>query len=211
MAAPEAERALFERPAEFRKMKVRLGDAFTIHGASYVRPPIQPIPLDRAFKTDDMFTWRGREFACLDTRGNSPAACRTCSKQGGGWLAFSGDVMLDGAKMHTWFDTEWDYGFAAGIHALRQIAWPGWRATDSELLLPVARPGRAPTADRSLRTISRKLEHLEKLYVRGYDVEARLASPTRTRYPGRPSCRTSGRSRPTCSSSSGRTSGPTSD
>jgi hypothetical protein len=25
-------------------MNVRLNDAFTIHGTSYVRPPIQPIP-----------------------------------------------------------------------------------------------------------------------------------------------------------------------
>jgi hypothetical protein len=39
---------------------------------------------------------------------------------GGRKLAFSGDLMLEGAKMHTWFDTEWDYGFAAGIKALRQ-------------------------------------------------------------------------------------------
>ena len=35
-----------------------------------------------------------------------------------GWLAFSGDVMLAGGRMHNWFDTEWDYGFAAGLYAL---------------------------------------------------------------------------------------------
>ena len=49
VAAPEAERALFERPADFRKMDVNLGDPFTIHGASYVRPLVQAIPLDCAF------------------------------------------------------------------------------------------------------------------------------------------------------------------
>ena len=34
VAGPEVERALFESPAEFRKMEASLGDAFTIHGAS---------------------------------------------------------------------------------------------------------------------------------------------------------------------------------
>src|ERR1035441_489238 len=55
VAGPEAERALFESPAEFRKMEVTLGDKYTIHGASYVRPPIQAIGLDRGFKTNDTF------------------------------------------------------------------------------------------------------------------------------------------------------------
>ncbi len=146
VAAPEAERALFERPLDFRKMNVSLGDAFTIHGASFVRPPIQPIPLDRTFTTNDTFVWHGREFACIGTRGSSPGGMtyllrssrgdEALEKAGNGrqrekkdqslvtsaatnWIAFSGDVMLDDAKMHTWFDTEWDYGFAAGIRALR--------------------------------------------------------------------------------------------
>ena len=117
VAAPEAERALFERPLDFRKMNVSLRDAFTIHGSSFVRPPIQPIPLDRTFATNDTFVWRRREFACLDTRGTSPGGMTYRLGENGRALVFSGDVMLDGAKMHTWFDTEWDYGFAAGIQA----------------------------------------------------------------------------------------------
>src|SRR5437867_2302301 len=50
VAAPEAERAFFERPLDFRRINVSLGDPFTIHGTSYLRPPIQPIALDRTFK-----------------------------------------------------------------------------------------------------------------------------------------------------------------
>jgi glyoxylase-like metal-dependent hydrolase (beta-lactamase superfamily II) len=119
VGVPEAERELFEKPVSFRKMEVRLGDKFTIHGTSYVRPPIQPIAVDHAFKTNDTFTWRGYEFTCHDTRGNSPGGMTYLLKHDGSTIAFSGDVMLDGAKMHTWFDTEWDYGFAAGIKALR--------------------------------------------------------------------------------------------
>jgi len=118
IAGPEVERELLEHPTAFRKMNVSLGDPFTIHGASYVRPPIQPIGLDRAFKTNDVFEWRGYQLQCMDTRGNSPGSLTYLLKQNGRMLAFSGDLMLEGAKMHTWFDTEWDYGFAAGIVAM---------------------------------------------------------------------------------------------
>ena len=72
VAAPETERALFEKPADFRKLNVSLGDAFTIHGSSYVRPPIEPVPLDRTLRSGDVFAWRGHQLRCLDTPGNSP-------------------------------------------------------------------------------------------------------------------------------------------
>ena len=169
VAAPEAERALFESPLDFRKMNVNLGDAFTIHGASFVRPPIQAIPLDRTFATHDTFTWRGREFACVDTRGSSPGGMTYRLRENGLVLAFSGDVMLDGARMHTWFDTEWDYGFAVGIQALRKsVAW----LTESDIawLLPSHGPAaRAPL--KQLHQYAAKLERLEKVYLRGYDPE----------------------------------------
>ncbi len=209
VAAPDVERALFERPLDFRKMNVNLGDAFTIHGASYVRPPIQAIPLDRSFKTNDTFVWRGHEFACMDTRGSSPGGMtylfsvpdrsvhadlasgissdarlptatapsrlkRPAHRAPGLYpssrkLAFSGDVMLDGSKMHTWFDTEWDYGFAAGIRALRQSV-ARLAASEIAWLLPShGPPVRAPRTQ--LRQYANKLERLEKVYMRGYDPE----------------------------------------
>lgn len=169
-AAPEAERALFEQPVSFRKMKVRLSDAFTIHGASYVRPSIRTIPLERTFKDKDVFEWRGHEFLCVDTRGNSPGGMSYLLNQGGRWLAFSGDVMLDGAKMHTWFDTEWDYGFAAGIQALRKsVARLG--DYDFAWLLPSHGPA-VRHSKPQLGQYGEKLARLEKLYVRGYGAEA---------------------------------------
>ncbi len=168
-AAPDAERALFERPLDFRKMNVCLGDAFTIHGSSYVRPPILPIPLNRTFQTNDTFSWRRHEFLCLDTPGNSPGGMTYLLRRGDRTLAFSGDVMLDGAKMHTWFDTEWDYGFAAGIKALRESVLR-LSARGPDRLLPghgnIIRNPRT-----QLRQYADKLERLEKLYVRGYDPE----------------------------------------
>ena len=169
LAGPEGERALFEHPADFRKMNVRLGDAFTIHGSSYVRPPIQPIPLDRAFKSSETFRWHELNLSCLSTPGNSPAAMTYQLQLGGRRLAFSGDVMLDGATMHTWFDTEWDYGFAAGIQALRKSAASLIDADPAWLLPSHGRIVRDPK--RQLGEYERKLARLEKLYVRGYGVE----------------------------------------
>lgn len=169
IAAPELERALFEQPATFRKMNVSLGDKFTIHGSSYVRPPTQPIPLNRALKTNDIFTWHGREFLCLDTRGNSPGALSYLLKYDGRLVAFSGDLMFDGAKMHTWFDTEWDYGFAAGIKALRQSVERLSAAPPAVLLPSHGKAIRNP--QKQLREYADKLATLEKLYMRGYDPE----------------------------------------
>lgn len=192
VAAPAAERALFERPLDFRKMNVSLGDAFTIHGASFVRPPMQPIPLDRAFGTNDTLAWRGHEIVCLDTRGSSPGGMTYLLVSSRGneahsstgaessqslltsaatrSIAFSGDVMLDGGKMHTWFDTEWDYGFAAGIKALRRSV-ARLAELDITRLLPSHGPSvRAPAGQ--LRKFAGELDGLEKLYIRGYGPEA---------------------------------------
>lgn len=169
VAAPEVERDLFERPKDFRKMDVSLGDPFTMHGSSYVRPPIEPIPSDRSFKTNDTFNWRGHEFVCLDTRGNSPGSMTYLLRRGGQMLAFSGDTMLDGAKMHTWYDTEWDYGFAAGIRALKQSVTNLAERQPDWLLPSHGKPIRTPQSQ--LHKYAGKLEHLEKLYLRGYDPE----------------------------------------
>jgi len=171
IAVPEAERAFFERPAEFRKMRPTLGDPFSVYGASFVRPPIEPVRVDRTFQKMDQFSWRGHEFWCVDTRGNSPGGMSYLlrrGREGQDWLAFSGDVMLDGARMHTWFDTEWDYGFAKGIYALHNSAalLESFRPT---LLLPSHGPTiRNPAAQ--LREYQGKLRELERHYLRGYEV-----------------------------------------
>jgi glyoxylase-like metal-dependent hydrolase (beta-lactamase superfamily II) len=174
VGAPAAERALFERPADFRKMNVLLGDAFTVHGASDVRPPIQPIPLDRTFTTNEIFRWRGHELLCLGTPGNSPGGMTYLLEHAGRTLAFSGDVMLDGARMHTWFDTEWDYGFGAGLRALRQSVAHLVRQAPDALL-----PSHGPIVGRPEAQWTRyekKLATLERLHLRGYGVEGASAA-----------------------------------
>ncbi len=107
VACSEIERPLFENPTAWRKMKPTLNDQFSVYGSSYVRPPVTPIKIDRTFKSMDDFSWRGREFWCLDTRGNSPGGMSFVLREGERWLAFCGDVMVDGARMHNYFDHEW--------------------------------------------------------------------------------------------------------
>jgi glyoxylase-like metal-dependent hydrolase (beta-lactamase superfamily II) len=181
-AAPEAERELFEQPLNFRKLHVSLSDRFTVYGASYVRPPIQPIPLARAFRTNDTFTWRGYEFRCVATPGNSPGSMTYLLRQGGQGLAFSGDLMLAGGRLHTWHDSEWDYGFGAGIRALRDSA-ARLEALGPALMLPAHGP-LIPQPAPPLRAYQETLQRFEKLYLRGYDVGAadahqdKISTPT---------------------------------
>lgn len=179
VAGPEAERELFENPAKFRKMNVRLSDPYTIHGSSYVRPPVQPVKLDRAFQRMDTFAWRGREFWYTDTRGAGPGAISYMLKDRGRWLAFTGDLMMDGAKMHTWFDAEWDYGFAAGVHALTNSAGQIERY-DPAWLLP-SQGAAVKDGAKQLAEYQEKLRGLEKLLLRGYDVHT-FSSATQDKF-----------------------------
>jgi glyoxylase-like metal-dependent hydrolase (beta-lactamase superfamily II) len=168
IAVPAAEKALFENPASFRKMAPTLNDAFSVYGASYVRPPVQPIKVTRTFARMDDFTWRGHEFYCVHTGGNSPGHMTYLLRLEEKWIAFSGDVMLEGGRMHNWFDTEWDYGFAKGLYELgnsaAQIA-----GYDPALLLP-SHGGVIPEARQPLLDYVTKLRRLAAFYLRGYDL-----------------------------------------
>ncbi len=183
VGGPEAERMLFEHPESFRKMKPSLSDPFTVHSASYVRPPIQPIHLDRGFGRTDTFTWHGRLLRCEETKGNSPGGMSYLWENQGRWLAFSGDVMRSDARMNTYFDTEWDYSFGAGIYALHDAA--AWLAGyDPRLLLPAHGPP-VPNAKAPLELYQRKLEKLEQMVLRGYSIsrfagsdQDRVSKPT---------------------------------
>lgn len=183
VGGPEAERALFESPQNFRSMKPTLGDAHSVYGSSYARPPITPVKLHRGFATMDSFTWRGREIWCLDTRGNSPGSMSYLLKIDGRWIAFSGDLMLAGSRMHNWFDSEWDYGLGKGIYALHNSA-AQLEDFEPALLCPshgpvIRQPGE------QLRQYQLKLRELERHYLRGYELsrfagadQDRVSQPT---------------------------------
>ena len=169
IAVPEAERNFFENPDNFLKMRASLNDPFSVYGASYIRPPINPIRVDKTFSRMDFFTWRGIEIRCADTRGNSPGSMSYFIDSGKGWIAVTGDVMMDGERMHTWFDTEWDYGYASGIYVLHNsVAF----IEDYHPVLMLPSHGAViKDASRSLPEYRRKLKTLAGLTVRGYDMK----------------------------------------
>lgn len=178
IAAPKDEQALFETPLQFRKWRPTLGDQYTVHGASYVRPPAAPIKLDRLLAAGETFTWRGHEIVCVGTPGHSPGGmCYVLRKKGpaaegtatgGRSCAFVGGIVHDGAKLSNWYDTEWDYGFAKGLDALIDSV-----NKLSELNLAWAFPAQGPSlagAAEQLRAYHAKLVAFRPDYLRGYPV-----------------------------------------
>lgn len=183
VAVPEVEKALFETPLNFRKMAPALSDAFTVHGASYVRPGITPIKVDKTFAKMDDFTWQGIELWCVETAGNSPGSLSYITKKEGEWIAFTGDVMLQGSKLHTWFDTEWDYGFSKGIYALYNSLGQLEGYPLKKML-----PSHGPIIENplpQLQALRNTLREFNKLYLRGWEVSTfagadqdRVSQPT---------------------------------
>lgn len=183
VAVPEVEKALFETPLNFRKMAPALSDAFTVHGASYVRPGITPIKVDKTFAKMDDFTWQGIELWCVETAGNSPGSLSFITKKEGEWIAFTGDLMLQGSKLHTWFDSEWDYGFSKGIYALYNSLGQLEGYPLKKML-----PSHGPIIENplpQLQTLRNTLREFNKLYLRGWEVSTfagadqdRVSQPT---------------------------------
>ena len=183
VAVPEVEKALFETPMNFRKMAPALSDAFTVHGASYVRPGITPIKADKTFAKMDDFTWQGIELWCVETAGNSPGSLSYITKKEGEWIAFTGDVMLQGSKLHTWFDSEWDYGFSKGIYALYNSLGQLEGYPLKKML-----PSHGPIIENplpQLQALRNTLREFNKLYLRGWEVSTfagadqdRVSQPT---------------------------------
>ncbi len=168
IGVPEKERALFEPPADFCKWKPSLGDQFTVYGSRYARPPVEPLTVHRTFNVTDTFTWHGREFWCLDTPGNSSGSMSYAIKTERGWFIFSGDVMLSGGRMHNWFDTEWDYGFASGLYAL--IGSVALLENFEPVLLLPSHGALVPKARTELHAYQQKLRILARRYLRGYKI-----------------------------------------
>jgi glyoxylase-like metal-dependent hydrolase (beta-lactamase superfamily II) len=170
IAAPKEEQALFETPREFRKWRPKLSDPYTVHGASYVRPPADPIKIDRLLGDGETFEWRGRKITCLATPGHSPAGMTYLLESGGRKCVFSGGLMHNGAKFTNWYDTEWDYGFAKGLDTLTASVEKIAALKPTEAFSaqgPVIRDAAA-----QFKTFHEKLTAFRPDYIRGYPVQS---------------------------------------
>jgi glyoxylase-like metal-dependent hydrolase (beta-lactamase superfamily II) len=175
VAAPKAEQELLETPTAFRKWNPRLGDKYSVHGSSYVRPPAQPVKVERWLAADEVFEWHGRQIQCLSTPGHSPGGMTYILEGGHQTFAFTGGVMHDGAKMTNWFDTEWDYGFAKGLDALTASA-----ANLATQDIQTAFPSQGPVirdAAKQFKSFHDKLTDFRPDYIRGYPVNNSKRGP----------------------------------
>jgi glyoxylase-like metal-dependent hydrolase (beta-lactamase superfamily II) len=168
VAVPEGELDLFEKPTQFRKWFPTLGDVFSVYGASYVRPPRRAVKVDRALEPGERFAWHGYELECLNTPGHSPASMTYLLRHNGSTALFTGGTIHDGAKMTTWFDTEWDYGFGKGLDTLLKSV---------EMLMEkqpdLALPSQGPpilNPQTQLKNYHEKLTAFREDYLRGYPV-----------------------------------------
>ncbi|MEM7478003.1 MAG: MBL fold metallo-hydrolase [Planctomycetota bacterium] len=168
VAAPQAEKTLFENPTQFRKWNAKLSDQYSVHGASYVRPSRIPVPLDRVLKPSEEFVWKGIDFECMNTPGHSPAGMSYKVRVSGKQVALIGGLMHDGAKMSNWFDTEWDYGFAKGLDVLMDSV-DSLRNQEFDLILCSHGPAIFNPKEQ-FNSYYQKLVHFRKRYVRGYPV-----------------------------------------
>lgn len=168
VSIPDAERELFESPTTFRKWNPRLGDKYSVYGASYVRPPRLPIAFHSTFKDGDTFQWHGYTLRCLATPGHSPGGMTFFVTANNRTIAFTGGLIHDGAKMTNWFDTEWDYGFGKGIDVLTESVA---KLLDEkpDYILPSQGPVIRDAQDQ-LRRYGKKLTKFREGYVRGYPV-----------------------------------------
>jgi glyoxylase-like metal-dependent hydrolase (beta-lactamase superfamily II) len=168
VATSEIEKEILEAPLSFRKWHPRLGDKYSVHGSSYVRPPQAPLKIDRVLADGEVFTWNGFDITSVNTPGHSPGGLSFVLKREGSTLAFTGGVMHDGTKMTNWFDTEWDYGFAKGLDALtasvQKLATLG---------IAMAFPSQGPVirdAAAQFAAYEKKLADFRPDYIRGYPV-----------------------------------------
>jgi glyoxylase-like metal-dependent hydrolase (beta-lactamase superfamily II) len=168
IACHSAEKPLLTQPLSYRAIKPALGDPFTVHGASYVRPLPAPVRVDHTFSKMDSFIWQGITFWCIETVGNSPGHMAYYAIIDGQTCLFGGDVMTGTGKMPNWFDSECDYGFGAGLFAL---------AASAQLLATFNAdwlfPGQGDVISKpqaALASYSKQIRHLGNTTLRGWDV-----------------------------------------
>ena len=168
VATPVGERELFENPQKFRKWFPKLGDQYSVYGASYARPSQYSIRVNKALADEEVFEWRSWKIRCLSTPGHSPGGMCFLIERDGNVAVISGGLMHDGAKLTNWFDSEWDYGFGKGLSALISSV-EKLRELRMDLMLPAHGPVIADPIEQ-LESFQKKLVAFRPQYLRGYQV-----------------------------------------
>ena len=119
LAVPAAERTFFEGVERYWQRP----EQFACVGAPYCRPLRESVKVDHAIADSENFRWRGFDLQCFSAPGHSRGAMYFVCEIAGTRVAFAGDNALARAKLHNYYDSEWDYGYCEGhIMLLRSIA-----------------------------------------------------------------------------------------
>lgn len=159
-AVPAGEAPLFRDPAGlWDDIEVT-----TVYGTPHVRPPRQALLPDRELHDLETFTWGPYEIGVYATPGNTRGAATYRVRVGKAWFLFSGDVVLAGGKLHTFYDSEWDYGFGTGFQALL-----GSLARLNSLLPATVCPAHGPVPSRPGAEIKRLFYRLSRFLRETYE------------------------------------------
>ncbi|MGD8238503.1 MAG: MBL fold metallo-hydrolase, partial [Armatimonadota bacterium] len=151
LAVPARESSFFSRVDEYWQHP----EHFSVVGAPYCRPLREPVPVDLTMRDGENFRWRGLDLQAFAGPGHSPGAMYYLCQVDGRTLALCGDSALAGAKLHTYYDSEWDYGYAEGlITLLRTLA--RLHGEHPDVLCP-SHGDISRDAERDLRLLRRRL------------------------------------------------------
>jgi glyoxylase-like metal-dependent hydrolase (beta-lactamase superfamily II) len=178
VAAPAMEADLFSDPASYFRQSGR----YCVEGAPYARPPRDPIPVDLPLQDGDALDWGPFRLFCDHAPGHSPGMMVYRAEVAGRRVAFCGDLLRDDGRLDSFYDSEWDYGFGAGLNALlrsvRLLA-----EAKPELLLPSHGASPLDRATARLREMANRLSDFMPLYLRDWDMEENVFQSRRASEP----------------------------
>ncbi|MBW3623298.1 MAG: MBL fold metallo-hydrolase [Armatimonadetes bacterium] len=178
VGVPAQEADLFTDPAGYFRQFKRCA----VEGAPYARPPRDPITVHARFQDGDDFTWGPYRIACDHAPGHSPGMMVYRTRVDGKPVAFSGDLLRDEGQLDTFYDSEWDYGFGAGMTALLR-SLRILRMHNPEILLPSHGAAPLRNAHRHLDRMIQRLDTFLPLYLRDWDMDENLFLSRRASLP----------------------------
>ena len=165
--APEKERDFFEQPASFRKWWPKLGDKFSVYGASYLVLPLTPLLLTARSVTGSPLTGKASASAVSQPPDILRATWPTCSSETEKPLPSRADTST----------TEPSLALGSTVSGTTDSAKGSTPFSNRpKSSIPTSRPSRSlprspiVRATRQLETFKEKLTRFRTSYLRGYPV-----------------------------------------
>ncbi|MDA1050145.1 MAG: MBL fold metallo-hydrolase [Planctomycetota bacterium] len=164
--APEAERELIEKPADF--WNAFTTNRFHDYAQQSTKILAAPLPVDRWVKEGDVAEWRGVRFDVLDTPGYTRGAVSYIATIDGKKLAFTGDLIYgDGQLLDL-------YSFQDAIPEANIRGYHGYAGRLAQLVTSLRKiaaakpdlivPARGPVIEKPQASIEKLIGRVQALY-----------------------------------------------